>query len=90
MDVCSATFMTWGTPLFAWLTSGQTEDMTMQNDGATVETLDDLLADLTFPAEKWEVTTCADVRGAPAQIRRRLYDLPCRTFDSAEDVAEAL
>jgi hypothetical protein len=65
--------------------------MTTQNDGATVdETLDDLLADLTFPAEKWEVTTCADVRGAPAQIRRRLYDLPCRTFDSAEDVADAL
>jgi hypothetical protein len=54
------------------------------------ESLEDMLADLTFPVEKWEVTTCADVRGASAETRRRLYDLPCRTFDSPEDVAAAL
>jgi hypothetical protein len=54
------------------------------------ESLEDLLADLTFPAEKWEVTACADVRGASAATRRRLYDLPCRTFDSPEDVVSAL
>ncbi|MBB4909153.1 DUF2795 domain-containing protein [Actinophytocola algeriensis] len=54
------------------------------------ETLEDMLADLTFPVEKWEVTMCADLRGASAATRRKLYDLPCRTFESPEDVAAAL
>ncbi|MFC4852021.1 hypothetical protein [Actinophytocola glycyrrhizae] len=84
---------------FARLTSGQTTSMVTHNgkhsgnhdDAATVdETLEDTLADLTFPAEKWEVTNCADIRGVPVATRRRLYDLPCRTFESAEDVAAAL
>jgi hypothetical protein len=60
------------------------------NEDTVDENIEDMLADLTFPAEKWDVTTCADVRGAPAETRRKLYDLPCRTFHSPEDVVDAL
>lgn len=62
----------------------------MQDDKDLDERLDAVLTDLTFPAEKWEVTTSADFRGVPTALRRRLYDLPCRTFQSKEDVVAAL
>ena len=65
--------------------------MTMVNDDEALDaSLDDVLAEVTFPAEKWDVTTCADFRGVSTELRRRLYDLPCRTFEDAADVEAAL
>lgn len=61
-----------------------------------METLDDapslteVLADLTFPAEKWEVITCAQIRGTDLETRRRLHALPCRTYRGVEDIAATL
>lgn len=55
-----------------------------------LEDLTEVLGDLTYPAEKWEVTSCAELHGVDMATRRRLYDLPCRTFESVDDVATAL
>jgi hypothetical protein len=61
-----------------------------------METLDEeaslreVLAELTYPAEKWEVTTLAQIWGVDTETRRRLHALPARTFDSLDDITEAL
>ncbi len=52
--------------------------------------LAEILRGLSYPAEKWQITTCADVYGADIHTRRRLYDLPARVYESAADVAAAL
>ncbi len=49
-----------------------------------------VLGELTFPAEKWEITTCAEIYGADLSTRRRLYDLPVRTYRDRTDIAAAL
>jgi hypothetical protein len=61
-----------------------------------MDTLDDtprlleILGDLTYPAEKWQVTACADIYGVDMRTRRALYGLPARTYRDADDVAATL
>jgi hypothetical protein len=61
-----------------------------------MDTMDDtprlsqILGDLTYPAEKWQVTACADIYGVDMRTRRALYRLPARTYHDARDVAAAL
>jgi hypothetical protein len=50
----------------------------------------EILADVAYPAEKWQITSCADLYGADVRVRRQLYDLPPRTYTSSDDVLEAL
>ena len=52
--------------------------------------LSEILDDLTFPAQKWQITTCADLYGADVHIRRALYGLPARPYENAHDVAAEL
>jgi hypothetical protein len=54
------------------------------------ERLLEILSDLTYPAEKWRVTACADIYGVDLRTRRALYGLPARTYRDAEDVTAAL
>jgi hypothetical protein len=52
--------------------------------------LTEVLADLNFPAEKWEVIACAEIWGVDLDMRRKLYDLPVRTFKSSREVTDSL
>jgi Protein of unknown function (DUF2795) len=52
--------------------------------------LPEILEDLTFPAEKWQITTCADLYGADVHTRRALYGLPAHQYRSADDVTTTL
>lgn len=52
--------------------------------------LSEVLSDLSYPAEKWEITTCAELYGADINTRRELYRLPARPYRSAADIAETL
>ena len=52
--------------------------------------LREILDDLTYPAEKWEITTCAEIYGADVRTRRGLYKLPARTYRNADDIVETL
>ncbi|MGB3441092.1 MAG: DUF2795 domain-containing protein [Actinophytocola sp.] len=49
-----------------------------------------ILQDLTYPAEKWQITTCAEIYGGDVRTRRALYALPARVYSSPADVANAL
>lgn len=53
-------------------------------------TLNEVLADLHYPAQKWEVITCAEIWGVDVETRRKLYALPVRTFESVREVADFL
>lgn len=53
-------------------------------------TLSEILRDLTYPAEKWQITTCAEIYGADVRIRRELYALPARAYRSPSEIATAL
>lgn len=52
--------------------------------------LQEVLRDLTYPAEKWQITTCAEIYGVDVRIRRALYALPTRVYDSSTDIAHTL
>jgi hypothetical protein len=52
--------------------------------------LSEILGDLTYPAEKWRITACADVYGVDTSVRRALYALPARTYQNEEEVLAAL
>ena len=52
--------------------------------------LGEVLADLHYPAEKWEVITCAEIWGVDLDTRRKLYALPVRAFDSVREVTDSL
>jgi uncharacterized protein DUF2795 len=49
-----------------------------------------ILSDLTYPAEKWRITACADIYGVDTDIRQALYALPARVYRDAEEVSTAL
>jgi hypothetical protein len=59
-------------------------------DTEETPTLEEVLRDLTYPAEKWEITTCAEIYGADLRTRRELYGLPARSYTDATDIAKAL
>jgi Protein of unknown function (DUF2795) len=52
--------------------------------------LSEVLGDLSYPAEKWQITTCAQIYGADIHTRRSLYHLPSRTYADAADVTAAI
>jgi len=52
--------------------------------------LSEVLEGLSYPAEKWQITTCAEIYGADIHTRRLLYHLPSRTYEDAADVTAAL
>jgi len=52
--------------------------------------LSEILEGLNYPAEKWQITTCAAIYGADVRTRRELYALPARVYRSAGDVAATL
>ncbi|HEY7594795.1 MAG TPA: DUF2795 domain-containing protein [Actinophytocola sp.] len=49
-----------------------------------------MLDGLSYPAQKWQITTCAELYGADVRTRRALYRLPTRVYESAADVSSAL
>ena len=49
-----------------------------------------ILDELAYPAEKWQITTCAELNGADVDLRRALHGLPVRVYESAADVTAAL
>jgi hypothetical protein len=51
-----------------------------------------ILAEVVFPARRWEIITAADMYGADGGTRQRLRRLPLRDrpFRSLRDVVEAL
>jgi uncharacterized protein DUF2795 len=55
-----------------------------------VPDLSEILGDLSYPAEKWQITTCAEIYGVDIHTRRMLYELPTRAYRSAADIAAAL
>lgn len=52
--------------------------------------LAEILGDLTYPAEKWRITACADIYGVDTPTRRALYALPARVYQDAQEVEAAL
>jgi hypothetical protein len=56
----------------------------------TTNTLPDILNELSYPAEKWQITTCAEIYGADVNARRQLYRLPARSYESVDHVLDAL
>jgi hypothetical protein len=52
--------------------------------------LTEILGDLTYPAEKWRITACADIYGVDTRTRRALYALPARAYENEEEVMAAL
>jgi hypothetical protein len=69
-----------------------TEQAATEEAGETVGTADlpEILRDISYPAEKWQITTCADLYGADVHTRRELYRLPPRVYRSVADVADTL
>jgi Protein of unknown function (DUF2795) len=53
-------------------------------------TLPEVLGDVTYPAEKWQIITCAEIYGADVHTRRELYKLPPRVYQSVADIADTL
>ena len=56
----------------------------------TTDDLEEILGDLRYPVEKWQITSCAEIYGADVRTRRELYGLPARTYKDATDVLTAL
>jgi hypothetical protein len=52
--------------------------------------LPEILSELSYPAEKWQITTCAEIYGADIDARRQLYGLPARSYESVEHILDAL
>jgi len=59
------------------------------NDNMT-RRLSQVLADLRFPAEKWEIITCAELYGADAGTYRLLWQLPIQQYRDTNDIARTL
>ena len=49
-----------------------------------------VLRGLTYPAERWQVITQAELYGADIETTSRLHDLPMRRYRSTSDVTKAL
>jgi Protein of unknown function (DUF2795) len=50
----------------------------------------EILGELAYPAEKWQITASAEIYGADVHTRRALYALPARVYESEADVRSAL
>lgn len=56
------------------------------------QTVDSILADLSFPAQRWEILISADIYGADAITLERLRRLPTQRepYHDLREVVEAL
>lgn len=61
--------------------------MDMMHD---VPGLRDILGELTYPTQKWQITASAEIYGADVHTRRALYGLPARVYESEDDIRAAL
>ncbi|WP_330276075.1 DUF2795 domain-containing protein [Lentzea sp. NBC_00516] len=52
--------------------------------------LREVLNGLTYPADKVHVVSCAGVHDFETPVRRRLHELPERTYASSDEVMAAL
>lgn len=55
-----------------------------------VKTLEQVLSGLTYPAEKWQIVTQAELYGADGGTRARLRALPLRSYRDCADVTRFL
>lgn len=62
----------------------------MNGEAVGATSLTEVLGDVTYPAEKWQIITCAEIYGADVHTRRELYKLPPRRYESVADIAEEL
>ena len=88
--------------MFGAGTTGQPFEMDTMNETVNGEakqepretvgtaTLPEVLGDVTYPAEKWQIITCAEIYGADVHTRRELYKLPPRLYQSVADIADTL
>jgi len=53
-------------------------------------TLAEILDGLSYPAEKWQITACAEIYGADIHTRRELYNLPAMTYESVEHITTTM
>lgn len=59
-------------------------------DTTEARRMSEILDDLSYPAEKWQITTCAEIYGADIHTRRALYALPSRAYTDASDITAAM
>jgi len=52
--------------------------------------LSEILEGLSYPAERWQIIASAEIDGADEHTLRELDGLPARTFESVEDIVDAL
>jgi len=57
---------------------------------ADVQRISDVLADLCYPAQKWQVLAEADHYGADSASRSQLWALPAGTYPDLDSVLEEL
>ena len=50
----------------------------------------EMMRDLSYPVQKWQITMCADIHGADIRTRRALYSLPVEVYHSMSEVIAAL
>jgi hypothetical protein len=58
--------------------------------GERVRRLSAVLADINFPAMKWEIVVHAEFVGADIRSRTELYHLPTRRYDDLASVISAI
>jgi hypothetical protein len=49
-----------------------------------------VLQGLTYPAEKWQIVTQAEIYGADGETRGKLYRLPMREYATPAEITAAL
>ncbi|HEU5470501.1 MAG TPA: DUF2795 domain-containing protein [Actinophytocola sp.] len=59
-------------------------------DGRREITVRQVLHGLTYPAEKWQIVTQADLYGADAGTIRDLFRLPTREYRDPHEITAAL
>lgn len=63
---------------------------TVAMDGRRDHLVQQVLQDLTYPAEKWQIVTQAELYGADVTMREELHELPMREYGNMAEIAEAL
>jgi hypothetical protein len=59
-------------------------------DGEREQTFLQVLRGLTYPAEKWQIVTQAELYGADSSTRGQLYRLPMREYATPAEITAAL
>ena len=55
-----------------------------------LQRLHDVLQDLCFPAQRWQILAEADMYGVDTEMRTQLYALPARLYENCADIASAM